>query len=146
MANTSIVYAIADTLIVWTEPDGVDYALSFQDPEGCSEVWNFILDVQRHMNSNGTCTLIISLDHSQCLFFFLTADDQTVLGSSSPLIGPNESITTASIIRSGHLPLRGWGSLGRSRRLSRVGTDTDCQGEDLRVYSTGGEFTRSALV
>jgi len=46
-----------DTLIVWTEPDGVDYALSFQDPEGCSEVWNFILDVQRHMNSNGTLVL-----------------------------------------------------------------------------------------
>ncbi len=39
-----------DTLIVWTEPDGVDYALSFQDPEGCSEVWNFILEVQRHLN------------------------------------------------------------------------------------------------
>ncbi|KAH9999811.1 component of IIS longevity pathway SMK-1-domain-containing protein [Russula vinacea] len=32
-----------DTLIVWTEPDGVDYALSFQDPEGCLELWNFIL-------------------------------------------------------------------------------------------------------
>ena len=43
----------AETLIVWTEPDGVDYALSFQDAEGCSEVWNFILEVQRHMNSVG---------------------------------------------------------------------------------------------
>jgi protein phosphatase-4 regulatory subunit 3 len=42
-----------ETLIVWTEPDGVDYALSFQDPEGCSEVWNFILEVQRHMNNTG---------------------------------------------------------------------------------------------
>ncbi|KAH8096612.1 component of IIS longevity pathway SMK-1-domain-containing protein [Cristinia sonorae] len=38
-----------DTLIVWTEPDGVDYALSFQDPDGCAEVWNFIQEVQRHM-------------------------------------------------------------------------------------------------
>lgn len=36
-----------DTLIVWTEPDGQDYALSFQDPEGCQEVWSFILEVQR---------------------------------------------------------------------------------------------------
>jgi hypothetical protein len=36
-----------DTLIVWTEPNGIDYALSFQDPEGCAEVWNFILEVQR---------------------------------------------------------------------------------------------------
>ncbi|KAI0686628.1 component of IIS longevity pathway SMK-1-domain-containing protein [Earliella scabrosa] len=39
------------TLIVWTEPDGVDYALSFQDPEGCAEVWHFIEEVQRHMNA-----------------------------------------------------------------------------------------------
>lgn len=40
-----------DTLIVWTEPDGIDYALSFQDPEGCLEVWNFIQDVQKHLAS-----------------------------------------------------------------------------------------------
>jgi protein phosphatase-4 regulatory subunit 3 len=49
------VYVLLDTLIVWTEPDGVDYALSFQDPEGCSEVWNFITEVQQHMNSLGAC-------------------------------------------------------------------------------------------
>ncbi|KAL1743124.1 component of IIS longevity pathway SMK-1-domain-containing protein [Schizophyllum fasciatum] len=35
-----------ETLIVWTEPDGVDYALSFQDPDGCAEIWNFIVEVQ----------------------------------------------------------------------------------------------------
>jgi protein phosphatase-4 regulatory subunit 3 len=46
-----------DTLIVWTEPDGVDYALSFQDPEGCSEVWNFICEVQQHMNAGGASLL-----------------------------------------------------------------------------------------
>lgn len=40
---------LTDTLIVWTEPDGVDYALSFQDPEGCAEVWQFIQDVQKHI-------------------------------------------------------------------------------------------------
>lgn len=42
-----------DTLIVWTEPDGVDYALSFQETEGCSEVWNFISEVQQHMKTSG---------------------------------------------------------------------------------------------
>ncbi|KAF9567405.1 DUF625-domain-containing protein [Agrocybe pediades] len=71
-----------DTLIVWTEPDGVDYALSFQDPEGCAEVWNFIQDVRRHMNSS----------------------DDGLMVSSSPLLGPEASVTTSSIIRSGHLP------------------------------------------
>lgn len=45
---------VIETLIVWTEPDGIDYALSFQDPEGCAEVWNFIQEVQRHMNAAGT--------------------------------------------------------------------------------------------
>ncbi|KZT62763.1 DUF625-domain-containing protein [Calocera cornea HHB12733] len=40
------------TLITWTEPDGQDYALSFQDSEGCADVWDFILDVQTHMLSN----------------------------------------------------------------------------------------------
>jgi len=68
-----------DTLIVWTEPDGVDYALSFQDPEGCAEVWNFILEVQRHMNNS---------------------DDQGNL-PSSPHLGP---MTSANIVNSGYLP------------------------------------------
>ncbi|KAK2465946.1 hypothetical protein APHAL10511_001587 [Amanita phalloides] len=43
-----------DTLIVWTELDGVDYALSFQDSDGCAEVWNFIREVQRHINSGAS--------------------------------------------------------------------------------------------
>jgi protein phosphatase-4 regulatory subunit 3 len=43
-----------DTLIVWTEPDGSDYALSFQDADGCGEVWNFIIDIQRHLTLIGT--------------------------------------------------------------------------------------------
>jgi hypothetical protein len=41
----------SETLIVWTEPDGVDYALSFQDPDGCAEVWGFIQEVQRLMKA-----------------------------------------------------------------------------------------------
>lgn len=30
---------IAETLIVWTDCNGVDMALSFQEAEGCSAVW-----------------------------------------------------------------------------------------------------------
>lgn len=53
--NTSSLELIQPTesLIVWTEPNGADYALSFQDAEGCAEVWNFIIEVQRHLNSGG---------------------------------------------------------------------------------------------
>jgi len=35
-----------DTLIVWTEPDSVDVALSFQDPDGCQELWDQLHDVR----------------------------------------------------------------------------------------------------
>ena len=41
------------TLIVWTETNGSDFALSFQDVEGCTEVWEFIIDVQRHVSGGG---------------------------------------------------------------------------------------------
>ncbi|KAL5507911.1 PSY2 [Sanghuangporus vaninii] len=53
------------TLIVWTEPDGADYALSFQDQEGCAEVWEFITEVQKHLNSRvpSTAAQIISSGH-----------------------------------------------------------------------------------
>ena len=62
----------AETLIVWTEPDGVDYALSFQDPEGCAEVWHFIEEVQRHMNITRECSAL--LQRVSHLRFHLTAD------------------------------------------------------------------------
>ena len=55
-------FPCSDTLIVWTEPDGVDYALSFQDPEGCMELWNFILEVQSlRANSGGACSIFLAL-------------------------------------------------------------------------------------
>ncbi|CAG8554708.1 352_t:CDS:10 [Diversispora eburnea] len=41
-----------ETLVVWTEPNGMDLALSFQEPEGCTEIWNFITDVKKHMDGD----------------------------------------------------------------------------------------------
>ncbi|KAK7205634.1 component of IIS longevity pathway SMK-1-domain-containing protein [Myxozyma melibiosi] len=38
-----------DTLIVWTDPDETDLALSFQESDGCTAVWEFITDVQRNL-------------------------------------------------------------------------------------------------
>lgn len=35
-----------DTLIVWTENTGVDMALSFQEAEGCTSIWEFVSEVQ----------------------------------------------------------------------------------------------------
>ena len=35
-----------ETLIVWTESNGVDMALSFQEAEGCGAIWDFVSDVQ----------------------------------------------------------------------------------------------------
>ncbi|CAK5262860.1 unnamed protein product [Mycena citricolor] len=49
--STDVYQRQQDTLIVWTEPNGADYALSFQDPEGCAEVWNFICEVQHHLST-----------------------------------------------------------------------------------------------
>ncbi|WFD27095.1 Platinum sensitivity protein [Malassezia nana] len=37
-----------ETLVVWTALDGTDMALSFQELEGCNEVWDFITEVQNH--------------------------------------------------------------------------------------------------
>ncbi|KAF9582402.1 Platinum sensitivity protein, partial [Lunasporangiospora selenospora] len=39
-----------ETLIVWTEDDGVDLALSFQEAEGCAEIWESIAEVQQRYN------------------------------------------------------------------------------------------------
>lgn len=39
-----------NTLIVWQELDGTDVALSFQEEEGCLEIWNFLRHVQKSLN------------------------------------------------------------------------------------------------
>ena len=95
-----------DTLIVWTEPDGADYALSFQDADGCAEVWNFIIEVQRHMNVVGMYNPLTMLHcfYSGLLslhYLTFTPSGESGVDSSSPRI---EHSTTAVIIRSGHLP------------------------------------------
>ena len=39
--------AHADTILSWNEPEtGVDYALSFQEADGCTEVWEQICALQ----------------------------------------------------------------------------------------------------
>lgn len=42
-----------DTLIVWTEPNGTDMALSFQEAEGCAAIWEFVSQVQMHLSALG---------------------------------------------------------------------------------------------
>lgn len=34
-----VLMIITDTLIVWTESNVTDMALSFQEPEGCAAIW-----------------------------------------------------------------------------------------------------------
>ncbi|KIK03157.1 hypothetical protein K443DRAFT_654891 [Laccaria amethystina LaAM-08-1] len=102
-----------ETLIVWTEPDGVDYALSFQDPEGCSEVWNFILEVQRHMNN----------------------DDGL----------PDPSLTTASIIRSGHLPRPQLGIIGEIEKAMKSLSRTPHLKERICEYIQQEGYIKSLI-
>ncbi|KIW16335.1 hypothetical protein PV08_06386 [Exophiala spinifera] len=40
-----------DTLIVWTETNGTDMALSFQEAEGCAVIWEFVHQVQQQLMS-----------------------------------------------------------------------------------------------
>ncbi|OAK97227.1 DUF625-domain-containing protein [Phaeosphaeriaceae sp. SRC1lsM3a] len=40
-----------DTLIVWTEQNGTDMALSFQEPEGCASIWEFVNEVQSRLQA-----------------------------------------------------------------------------------------------
>ncbi|KAG0690789.1 Glucose-6-phosphate 1-dehydrogenase [Pichia californica] len=36
-----------DTLIVWTNEEGIDYALSFQETDGCLELCEFLIEIQK---------------------------------------------------------------------------------------------------
>ncbi|KAF2084093.1 DUF625-domain-containing protein [Saccharata proteae CBS 121410] len=40
-----------DTLIVWTESNGTDMALSFQEADGCGAIWDFVSEVQQRLTA-----------------------------------------------------------------------------------------------
>jgi protein phosphatase-4 regulatory subunit 3 len=63
-----------------------------------------------------------------------TADNVATVGSSSPLIGPNESITTASIIRSGHLPTPRLGIIGEIEKAIKALARTQAVKERICEY------------
>lgn len=53
----------SETLILWTDQaTQLDIALSFQDSSGCEGIWQFINEVQKHLNNQlGLCRLRIVL-------------------------------------------------------------------------------------
>ena len=78
-----------DTLIVWTEPGTqLDIALSFQDADGCTDVWHFISQVQRHLNNLPSEFELIrgnSVAHNMVLSG--ESDQSQIPSSSSPVLG-----------------------------------------------------------
>ncbi|KAF5393184.1 hypothetical protein D9757_001190 [Collybiopsis confluens] len=119
-----------ETLIVWTEPDGVDYALSFQDSEGCAEVWSFIVDVQRHLSG--------------------ATDDQhgaIVLDSSSPLpaSAASSSLATASIMRTGHLPLPRLGNIDEIDKAIKALARTNTVKEKICQYIQSENYIKHLI-
>ena len=41
-----------DTLILWTEPDGSDLAVSFQESVGCNEIWEILMETQERLRAD----------------------------------------------------------------------------------------------
>lgn len=98
-----------ETLIVWTETDGTDYALSFQDIEGCADVWEYILDVQRAIKERGT--------------FPNLAASPLIRSIRSDELSP--PITFASIVNASQLPAPQFGiMLEVERAISHVGKNS----------------------
>eukprot|EP01128_Nolandella_sp_AFSM9_P007147 TRINITY_DN3833_c0_g1_i1.p1 TRINITY_DN3833_c0_g1~~TRINITY_DN3833_c0_g1_i1.p1 ORF type:complete len:676 (-),score=116.80 TRINITY_DN3833_c0_g1_i1:135-2162(-) len=62
VASEDIYAKQAETLIVWNDGEngegGVDYALSFQETQGCQEIWDEIMDYQVTARQNSTSDLM----------------------------------------------------------------------------------------
>lgn len=91
---------LPETLIVWTEPDGTDYALSFQDLEGCAEIWDFILEVQKHFRGKTDPNNVTN------------GSGSSGGPSSSPMSFRGRPITANTIVQAGRLPEPTLGIIG----------------------------------
>lgn len=86
-----------DTLIVWTDVNGVDMALSFQEAEGCAAIWEFVRHCQQQLMSMAghddslSDDAFESVSHSVCLpqpeLGNLSEVEQVLRSSSTTQIG-----------------------------------------------------------
>jgi protein phosphatase 4 regulatory subunit 3 len=145
-----------DTLIVWTEPNGVDYALSFQDPEGCSAVWQFIEDVQQHIHTEGASDDLwpdlgsdgdVDAEDPAAGLEDPTPPGNAVPLSSMTMSGPR-AMTVADIVRAGHLPPPQMGFIPTVEKAVRALARTPALKERICEYiqvEVGTNLPASAL-
>lgn len=62
MSHTQLLMPQAETLIVWTEPStGIDMALSFQEADGCAQIWFVATTGVQHLHSTFDLTTLTRL-------------------------------------------------------------------------------------
>ncbi|KAF9502987.1 hypothetical protein BS47DRAFT_1490530 [Hydnum rufescens UP504] len=115
-----------ETLIVRTEPDGTDFALSFQDVEGCAEIWDFILEVQRHFRAKD-------------------GDDSSLSPLASGSGSSGSRLTAASIVASSHLPEPALGIIGEVEAAIKVIAKTLHGRERICEYLLNEDYIKSLI-
>lgn len=88
-----------DTLIVWTEPDGTDIALSFANPEGCESIWGFILEVQKMLDNGASLSPPSSQGNTHSLMSAGHEEEIYAASSSSPPMARFRSATPPNVRR-----------------------------------------------
>ncbi|KZS97836.1 DUF625-domain-containing protein [Sistotremastrum niveocremeum HHB9708] len=117
------------TLIVWTESDGTDFALSFQDVEGCNDVWEFIESVQRSINGGSN-----QGGHHE--------NDEQFSSSPPPDSG---SITFESIVQESQLPTPQFGIMEHvERAIKYVGRNATLK-DKLVEHIINTEYVRQMI-
>ncbi|KAJ3296307.1 Platinum sensitivity protein [Borealophlyctis nickersoniae] len=110
-----------ETLIVWTEPSGMDLAISFQEPVGCDEVWDEVRQIQYRIAGDNKARVEI-----------LSDDDQTR--------GPNQGSDDGQLESYD----RGYGSSPVSLATPTLGNLKELEQMILEISRT--IFARDALV
>ncbi|KIO16917.1 hypothetical protein M407DRAFT_230281 [Tulasnella calospora MUT 4182] len=113
-----------ETLIVWTEPDGTDYALSFQDVDGCAEIWDFIIEVQRHFRGK--------------------LGETSGPSSSSPTRDPR-AVSASSIINAGRLPEPTLGIIGEIDKAIKFIGRTAAGKEKICEYIVQEDYIKGLI-
>jgi protein phosphatase-4 regulatory subunit 3 len=49
ITDSKVFWVHPETLILWSDASGLDLALSFQDVNGCEEMWDQIAEIQERM-------------------------------------------------------------------------------------------------
>lgn len=119
--------------------------MSFQDIEGCAEIWDFIIEVQRHFRGKREYSGARCLASHANLLVCVVAVGEIGGPSASPNRDPRISVTANQIVHEGRLPEPTLGIIGEIDKAIKFIGRTQSGKEKICEYIVQEDYIKGLI-